>query len=425
VNRAACWALAIGSGLLLCSCTGSGAGSDADDDPTEHAELVGSLTTWFLDPGSAPARAAIEAATEAFEAEHAAVAVGVEYVPWAEGKQRLTAAVAAGEAPDVAQTSTEWTAELAAQDVLAPGSPADGVEYVDSLLLPAAVDGTNVGYPWYGATQALIYRTDVLSQAEVSPPASWEEIFSVGDTIATELPEIAPIQVGGAHLDLQAPLVWAAGGDIATQVAGVWQSGLDSPAGRDAFDHFESVWKKGWSPRDAVTWAASDIRTAFAEGRSAMMIGTLADLRAILSANPGLDGSVGTALLPEGPGGSRDAVATGSHLVVLKGSAEQEVAAAFVQHLTAPEHAVPLTEALGVLPGTRAGIDAAVADDEALVAFGEQLFEHSRTYPATTWWQEVVAAGAFETATQQLMHGQLTAPEAAAAVDSAIRSAIG
>ena len=315
--------------------------------------------------------------------------------------------------------------EFAEQGALAPGSPADGVEYVDSLLQPGAVDGTNFGYPWYGATQALIYRSDVLSQAGVSPPATWEEVFSAGDTIATELPEMAPIQVGGAHLDLQAPLVWAAGGDIATHVAGTWQSGVDTPAGRDAFGHFESVWKKGWSPREAVTWTSSDVRTAFAEGRAAMMIGTLADLRAILSANPGIDGIVGTALLPEGPGGSRDAVVAGSHLVVLESSAQQEAATAFVRHLSAPEQVVPVTEALGVLPGTRDAIEAVVGDDGTLAAFGEQLVEHSRTYPATAWWQEVVAGGVFETATQQLMHGQLTASEAAAAVDSAITSAIG
>jgi N,N'-diacetylchitobiose transport system substrate-binding protein len=425
VSRVARWALAVGSGLLLCSCTGPGDAADADDGSTEQAELAGTLTTWFLDQGSAPARAAIEAAADAFEAEHPAVTIGIEYVPWAEGRQRLSAAVTAGDAPDVAQTSTEWTVELAEQGALAPGSPADGVEYVDSLLQPGAVDGTNFGYPWYGATQALIYRSDVLSQAGVSPPATWEEVFSAGDSIATELPEMAPIQVGGAHLDLQAPLVWAAGGDIATHVAGTWQSGVDTPAGRDAFGHFESVWKKGWSPREAVTWTSSDVRTAFAEGRAAMMIGTLADLRAIISANPGIDGIVGTALLPEGPGGSRDAVVAGSHLVVLESSAQQEAAAAFVRHLSAPEQVVPVTEALGVLPGTRDAIEAVVGDDGTLAAFGEQLVEHSRTYPATTWWQEVVAGGVFETATQQLMHGQLTASEAAAAVDSAITSAIG
>jgi ABC-type glycerol-3-phosphate transport system substrate-binding protein len=103
----------------------------------------------------------------------------------------------------------------------------------------------------------------------------------------------------------------------------------------------------------------------------------------------------------------------------------REAAAAFARHLTTPDQSVPVAEAIGALPGTRAGIEALVADDEVLSAFGERLVDHSRTYPSAAWWQEVVSAGVFEAATQQLMHGRITAHEAAGAVDAAIRRAIG
>jgi ABC-type glycerol-3-phosphate transport system substrate-binding protein len=112
-------------------------------------------------------------------------------------------------------------------------------------------------------------------------------------------------------------------------------------------------------------------------------------------------------------------------LVVLDGSTHQEAAAAFARFLTAPEQAVAIADAVGALPGTREGIEAAVGDDPALTAFGAQLIDHSRTYPAASWWQKVTAAGAFEASTQQLMQGRITAHEAAAAVDAAVRRAIG
>jgi hypothetical protein len=83
-----------------------------------------------------------------------------------------------------------------------------------------------------------------------------------------------------------------------------------------------------------------------------------------------------------------------------------------------------MTEAIGVLPGTHAGVQAVGAHDEIVAAFGEQFVEHSRTYPAAQWWRRLVAAGAVEATTQQLMRGRLTAYEAAAAVDAAIRRAI-
>ena len=422
MRRAARWSVAVAA-LVLCACTGDE--EAADPGLNEEPEISGALTSWFLDPGSAPARAAITAAVDAFEADHPAVTVSVEYLPWAEGRGRLQAAIAAGEAPDVAQTSTAWTAELAGQGALAPAVPADGVEYVGALTDPAAVDGTAHEYPWFGDTQALIYRTDVFDRAGVSAPATWDEVFSVGDTIAAEVRDVAPLLVGGAHLDLLAPLVWAAGGEIATPVAGNWQSGVDSAAGREAFSHFESVWKKGWSPRQAVTWTSQDVRRAFAEGRSAMLIGTMADLRAVLAANPELDGNVSAALVPAGPGGDRAAVASGTHLVVLQSSAHPEAADALARHLTTPEQAAPFAAAVNALPGTVEGVAAAVDDDETLAAFGEQFVAHSRTYPAAAWWQQVVAAGAWAATAQQLMTGALTAHEAAAAVDAAIRSAIG
>ena len=423
MKRPAGWAF--GTAILLCSCTGDGGAADSGDGATPTSTFSGALTAWFLDPGSEAGRAAIESAIASFEAAHPAMTVNLEFLPEATARDKLTTALAADQAPDVAQTSTTWTAELAVQGVLAPAAPADGVEYVDSLVELGAADGTNYGYPFYGDTQALIYRTDVFTRAGVSPPATWEEVFSVGDTIAAETPDIVPMQVGGAHLDLQAPLVWAAGGEIATNGVSGWRSGVDSTAGRAAFSHFESVWKKGWSPRDAVTWTADDVRMAFAEGRSAMMIGNVADVRAILAANPGLASKIGSALLPAGPGGNRDAVVSGAHLVVVDGSSQREAAVALAQHLTAPKQVVPVADALALLPGTRAGVEATVSADGVLVAFGEQLLDHSRSYPTAAWWNEMVSDGTFEAATQQLMHGRITAPEAAAAVDAAIGRAIG
>jgi N,N'-diacetylchitobiose transport system substrate-binding protein len=231
--------------IVLCSCTADGGAADHDTRPTPTSTYSGALTAWFLDPGSAPGRAAIETATESFQAEHPAVTVNVEFIPPEELPDRLAAAITSDQALDLAQTNTAGTAELAAAGMLAPATPADGVEYVDALLESGAIDGTSYGYPYYGDTQALVYRTDVLSRAGVSAPATWEEIFSVGDTLAAETPEIAPLHVAGAHMDQQLPLVWAAGGEIATNETGGWRSDVDSAAGQAAFSHFESVWKKG------------------------------------------------------------------------------------------------------------------------------------------------------------------------------------
>jgi N,N'-diacetylchitobiose transport system substrate-binding protein len=106
----------------------------------------------------------------------------------------------------------------------------------------------------------MIYRTDVFAQAGVEPPTTWDEILSVGDTIAATVPDIAPMHVGGTDVHMLAPLVWGAGGEIATAEGDTWQAGVDSEAGPQAFRFFETLWKKGWSPEAAVQWNSVDLR---------------------------------------------------------------------------------------------------------------------------------------------------------------------
>jgi ABC-type glycerol-3-phosphate transport system substrate-binding protein len=72
------------------------------------SELRGTLTAWLIEPGAPPARAAVDAAVDSFRAEHPDLTVDVEYVPRAEAQTRLTAAVAAAEAPDLSTSRACW-----------------------------------------------------------------------------------------------------------------------------------------------------------------------------------------------------------------------------------------------------------------------------------------------------------------------------
>ena len=408
--------------LVLPACTGDDEGSDALD---AAAELSGDLAVWIMDPGDSEVRETIDATTAAFEGEHEGVTIGIEYVPWAEAHDRFVTAVAASQVPDLAQMGTTWTAGFGEQGALAAVEAAEGVEYVDALVEAGTVGGTAYGYPWYADVAALIYRVDVFDRAGVEPPTTWDEIRSAGDAIAATVPDIAPMHVAGGHVPMLASLVWGAGGEIATRKGNTWQAGVDSDAGRNAFRFFETLWKKGWSPVEAVAWDAGDARDAFAGGRSAMLIGAASDFSAVVSAVPNLEGKIGIALMPAGPAGSRDAVAGGSHLVVLQDSDQQELAHAFARYMVAPEQVITYTEQIGLLPGAVAGVEESVGDDDLAGVFGRQLVEHSRSYPPAGWWSEIESALVFPGEAQRLMRGEITAEEAAAAANAAIQHAIG
>lgn len=424
--------LAVLLALLGAACGGADQAGDAGEEQTGTAASTedegaaaadgGTLSVWIMQPGSEDVETIINDTAAAFEEANDGVGVDVQFVPWANAHDQFVTAIGGGQVPDVAEMGTTWTAEFAELGAFAPVEAAGEGDYVESLVTSGTVDGQAYGYPWYAGARSLIYRTDVFDELGLAVPETWDDLLAAGDAIA-EQGEIDPIHVAGDYVHMQAPLVWQAGGDLATE-GDAWSAEVDSDAGREAFAFYKELWDKGWSPEGAVNWNSVDVRDAFANGDSAMMIGGGWDLAAILSTNPELEGSVGTALAPEGPGGNRDAFAGGSHLVTFAESDNAELGARFIEFMLEPEQVTAFTEAVGFLPGTVSGVEASsAAGDELYGTFADQLVEHSRSYPPTAAWGQIEGDQVFTNVTQQMMQGSLSAEEAAAQVDQLMQDA--
>jgi N,N'-diacetylchitobiose transport system substrate-binding protein len=409
------------SGAAALALVVAGCGGDGDDGGGSGGEL----TVWIMEPGNPEVQATIDGFADAFEAEREGVTVTVEYVPWTDAHTQLTAALAGGQVPDLTEVGNTMTAEFAEAGAFAEVQAPEGAAFVEGLAQSSVVDGVNYGYPWYAGARALLYRIDVFEEAGVQPPQTWDELLTVGDTIVAEVDDVAPIHVAGAYQHMNQPLIWGTGGDLATQDGDTWTPGYDSPAGREALEFFATLWERGWSPEGAVQWNSVDVREAFANEESAMMIGGGWDLRAILDSNPALEGRVGTALMPAGPAGSRDVFAGGSHLAVFQESDEQELAREFAEYLIAPAQATAFADQIGFLPGTVEGVQASVGGDPLFGVFGQQFVEHSRPYPVAGWWGEVEGSGAIPGEFQKLMLGDVTVDEAAVNINTALQEAIG
>ena len=423
------FALAVMLALLIAACGGAeeastGAAGDEQSPAAAAAEEAGgdALSVWIMQPGSEDIETIVNETAAAFEEQNEGVTVDVQFVPWANAHDQFVTAIGGGQVPDVAEMGTTWTPEFAELGAFAPVDVSAGGDYVESLVTSATVDDETYGYPWYAGARSLIYRTDVFEDLGLEPPETWEDVLTAGDAIA-ESGDIDPIYVAGDDVHVQAPLVWQAGGELAVQ-EDTWTAQVDSEAGREAFAFYKELWDKGWSPEGAVNWNSVDVRDAFANGDSAMMIGGGWDLAAILSTNPDLEGNVGTALAPAGPGGNQDAFAGGSHLVTFAESENAELGAQFIEFMLQPEQVTEFTEAVGFLPGTVSGVEASSASgDELYGTFAEQLVEHSRSYPPTAAWGQIEGDQVFTNATQQMMQGALTADEAVAQINQQMQEA--
>lgn len=421
--------------LLLAACGGGGGDEEPATESGDNGDATGeadedsgdgtpqTLTVWIMEPGNEDVERIVRDSATAFEDENEGVTVELEFVPWANAHDQFVTAVGGGQVPDVAEMGTTWTAEFAELG-LAPAEVSEDAGYIESLVEAGTVDGTNYGHPWYAGARALLYRTDVFEDLGLEAPESWDDLIEVGETIAAE-GDVDPIHVAGNNNHMLMPLVWQAGGEIATQDGDTWQAQMDTPEGREAYGFYADLWERGWSPEGAVNWNSVDVRTAFANEESAMMVGGGWDLDAILGDNPDLEGRVGTALLPEGPGGVRDTFAGGSHLVVFEESEQQELANQFVEFMLQPDQVTAFTEAVGFLPGTEEGVDAsAAAGDELYSVFAEQLVDYSRSYPASPNWGAVEGDAIFATAMQQIMTGDLTVDEAVAQIDTELEKTL-
>ncbi len=417
--------------LVLTACGGDDngdaaepGGAAADETPAEQVELSGDLSVWIMEPGNEEVQATLDGFAADFEAQHEGVSVTIDYVPWANAHDQFVTAIAGGQVPDLAEMGNTWTPEFAELGAFAPVEPPEGTQFVGGLAESSTLDGTTYGYPWYAGARGLIYRTDVFEDAGVDVPTTWDEVLEVGDTIAAET-DVAPIRPAGGYQHMFQPLIWNAGGDIATQEGDSWTPGFDTNAGHAALTYFQDLWDRGWSPEGAVQWNSVDVRDDFANEGAAMMVGGGWDLRAILGANPDLEGRVGTAVLPAGPGGNSDTFAGGSHLVVFSESPQQDLAKAFAEYLIAPEQAQAFADQIGFLPGTVEGVEETVGGDELFGVFGDQFVNHSRAYPVASWWGRVEGAAVIPNELQRLMLGEVTVEEAAANIDAGIADAIG
>lgn len=401
--------------LVAVACGGGGSGGP------EGAE--GSIDVWIMEPGSPELKTYFTQASTDFESAHPGARVEVQFVPWASAHDQFVTAIGGRQTPDVAEMGSTWTPEFGGTGVLAPAEgDLDG--YVDSLVEGATVDGKVYGLPWYAGARALIYRTDVLAGLGLSVPTTWAELLTVGRAVRDRT-DLHAFGVAGTSNHYFLPLVWQNGGEIATEKDGQWRSGMASPEAVEAIRFYADLYaKEHFAPDGALSWNSRDVRAAFEAGDLAMMIGGGWDLRAILTAHPELKDKVGTALLPEGPGGSRATFAGGSHLVVFEGTEHEALARDWVEFLLDPDRVASFSDQIGFLPGAVAGLKALPSTGDALYGtFSTQLQDHSRTYPPTKAWGSFEADGLFTNAIQSVMKGEKTAEAAMAEVAKAMDTA--
>lgn len=393
---------------LVTAC--GGGGDDTGGDSATPEKLEGTITVRFMgDP-----QPIYETFAKEFEQANPGTKVELQQTPWAEAHDQFVTEISGGEVVDVSEMGNTWTREFADLGGLEPLELPEGVEAVPGAVESASLDDTLYGMPWYSGARGLIYRKDIFQQAGVTePPETWDELKAAADKIKAKFND-KPYAVGVPARDMHAfmPLIWQAGGDVVTESDGSYKAAVASPEGVEAWNFWKSLY--AYSPKGSLNWNSLGSQEAFSAGQVAMIVGGGWDLLQILQANPELEPNIGTALLPEGPGGNRDTFAGGSDLVVFKDSDNIPLAKAFVEFMVEPENVGRYAENVpGFFPGTADGIKATSEKLGPMYQpFATMLLEHTRSYPLGAAWGALEGAEVFQNKMQEVLSGKTPTKEA-------------
>lgn len=214
-------------------------------------------------------------------------------------------------------------------------SDIDMKDYVQAYVEAGNIDGKQYALPWFGAVYMLYYRTDLLQQAGVSVPTTWEEYVSAAETIQQKTGVTGSTLIGKRDDPLLAEywsVAWSYGAEITEDGK---TSAMNSPEAVEALDIWKSVLP--FAPSDAVSadWPAA--AASFAEGKTAMMLNFSDTSDALISDASKVKDNVGFAALPAGPTGESTPCLGGWELGVSSNSNLSQQAFDFIAWATSAE----------------------------------------------------------------------------------------
>ncbi|HWM22862.1 MAG TPA: sugar ABC transporter substrate-binding protein [Ilumatobacteraceae bacterium] len=364
--------------------TSDGTTSDGTTgDDTSGSAAEGSISVWAMGTEGEN----LDVLAEDFMAEFPDVSVEVTAVPWDAAHDRIVNSIAGGEVPDVSLIGSTWMGEFAKLGGLEPTPEnIDPSQFFEGSWDTTVVDGVSYGVPWYVETRLIYYRTDLAEDGGFNQaPANWDELTQLVQAQADAGAEfgISLLPGGIGSWQTYMPFFWQAGGEILDD-AGDFALGSDACV--EALTFYDSFFEEGLAPS-----AVSDVpvEAGFTNGdvgafiSGPWMIGVVTDA--------GADPATWTvARQPTEAAGT--SFVGGGNLAVFEQSDNKAAAWAFVEYLSRPEVQVKWYETVKDLPSVQAAWDdPALADDELVAAFGDQL-EDAKSAPAIPNWEQIASA---------------------------------
>ncbi|MER5479062.1 extracellular solute-binding protein [Streptomyces sp. NPDC002734] len=400
-------ALAAAAALTSCS---SGSSSDKGDGPQK-------ITVWIMKDSVTDDFLA--RFTKAFEKDHPDLDLDVQIQEWNGIGEKVTAALASNDAPDVIEVGNTQVAQYSAsggvKDLSDKVEELKGSDWLPGLAEPGKIDGKQYGIPWYAANRVVIYHKDHFAKAGIKePPKTRDEWIEVTEKLNSG--KVQGIYLPGQNWYTLAGFVWEDGGDLAVHTQGPWKGSLDRPEALRGMEFYKKLQALGKGPKDSDE-AEPPQAEVFAKGDVAQVIAVPGGAKIIEQANPELAGKLGFFPVPGNTAGKPGATFTGgSDLIVPEASAHQDAAYQVIEALAGDTWQSDMARTMSYVPN-RTSLASVIQDNEGTAAMAAAAAQ-GRATPNSPQWAAVEAANPIKEYMTAVLTGQDMAKAAKKASES-------
>ncbi|MFC5816922.1 extracellular solute-binding protein [Nonomuraea harbinensis] len=385
-------------------------GSDAGTGAAPESSGPAKLTVWIMD-GSVT-QDLLKTFETGYEAARPEVDLDIQIQAWDGIGERVTAALASTDAPDVIEVGNTQVAQYAASggvtDLTAKVADLRGEDWLPGLAQPGNIDGKQYGIPWYAANRVVVYHKDLFAKADVQPPKTRDEWLEI--TKKLNQGGNQGIYLTGQTWYALAGFIWDEGGDLAVQEGGRWKGALDTPQALAGMEFYQRLQALGKGPKDADE-ANPPQHEVFAQGEVAQIIAVPGIAARVLEVEPDLKDKIGNFPIPGKTPDKPGSVFTGgSDLIVPVASQHQEEAYEVVKALAGEEFQTDLAKAMSFVPN-RTSLAGVLSGDEGTAAMATGA-ANGRATPNTPNWAAVEATSVIKQYMTAVLTGGDPATEA-------------
>ena len=346
-----------------------------------------------------------------FNNKQSAIKVSAKYVPFADFKKQLSIGAAASELPDLVILDNPDHASYASMGIFADiTGKFDVSTYYPGPVNSCTLNGRLYGVPFGSNDLVLFYNEDMLKEAGVSVPTTWNELLDAAAKCTKG-------NVSGfAHSSLQNEegtfnfLTW------------LWSTGATSyeigtANGIKALTQVQKMVQSGGMTVEAINWTQGDTMNQFISGNLAMMINGTWQIPTMRAEVPDMHWNV--APIPQdkvqasGLGGENYAVIAGGN---------EAAAIEFLKYATSRDVCLYMMEKMGYISSDSTIAEGQFGDDPVYQVFVDEMKYAGARGPLPEWPD---ISDAISLAFNEVMTGASTPEKAAAKAQATIDAILG